>query len=272
VTLSACAPAATAVPLASAPRPADSSAPSATRPYQLQPEYQSPAATEDSAPAGQLPALEEPVYANPTFNPAPTMAAPAPNNGMDNYFQDYGVNPGTQTYRDHLSTFALDVDTASYGITRSYIDQGSLPPIDAVRTEEFVNAFDQGYKAPTDAAFILYGDGGPAPFIRPGNKLLRFGVQGYRVPDNNRKPFNLTYVIDASGSMESENRLGLVKNALIQLVDRLDERDSITIVAYSDDAWVVLEPTNAANKSTIKRAINSIYPTNSTNAEAGLRL
>ncbi|TLN05908.1 VWA domain-containing protein, partial [bacterium] len=213
-----------------------------------------------------------PEYLPPENYAAPTIAVPAPNNGMDNYFQDYGVNPFTSSERDHLSTFGLDVDTASYEITRSYIRDGALPPMDAVRAEEFINAFDQGYAAPQDAAFTLYADGGPSPFVQPGNVLLRFGVQGYRVSDFERKPFNLTFVIDASGSMGQDNRLGLVQDSLRLLVDRLDERDTITIVAYSEDAWLVLQPTNASDRRTIQRAINQLYPTNTTNLDAGLRL
>ena len=81
----------------------------------------------------------------------------------DNQFQDYGVNPETNANYDHLSTFALDVDTASYTVARRYINDGSLPPYDAVRVEEFVNAFDQGYAAPRDAAFTIYAGGAPAP-------------------------------------------------------------------------------------------------------------
>ncbi|MHC1783816.1 MAG: von Willebrand factor type A domain-containing protein [Anaerolineaceae bacterium] len=258
--LTACAPAATPIPIASAPLATQ------PRPYQA-PEYEQPAAAEAQSYQYELPAAE----AMP-FTPAPTMAAPAPNNGMDNYFQDYGVNPQTSTGRDHLSTFALDVDTASYGITRSYIEQGSMPPMDAVRAEEFINAFDQGYETPQDAAFTLYADGGPSPFVRQGNVLLRFGVQGYRVPDYERKPLRLTFVVDASGSMDAENRLELVKDSLHLLVDRLDERDVVAIVAYSDEAWVVLEPTNADDKRRIDRAIDGLYPQNSTNADAGLRL
>jgi Ca-activated chloride channel family protein len=203
----------------------------------------------------------------------PTVAIAAPGNGADNYFQDYGVNPPTSTSRDNLSTFALDVDTASYEITSAYINgENALPPMDAVRAEEFINAFDQGYKIPDDSAFTVYADGGPSPFIESGNYLIRFGVQGYSVPASERKPANLTFVIDSSGSMEMDGRLEMVKDSLHLLVDQLDERDTVTIVAFSDDAWLVLEPTNASEKSTIDRAINSIYPISSTNADAGLQL
>jgi Ca-activated chloride channel family protein len=201
-----------------------------------------------------------------------TAVTSAPLNGMDNYFQDYGVNSFVSTGRDHLSTFALDVDTASYGVTRQYIEDGQLPPMDAVRTEEFVNAFDQGYSSTDDSAFSVFADGAPSPFIDPGNYLVRFGVQGYRIPDSERKPLNLTFVIDVSGSMATDNRLGMVQDALTLLVKNLDSRDTVTIVAYSTEARLVLEPTNASDVRIIIRAINSLRPTNSTNVEAGLRL
>lgn len=202
----------------------------------------------------------------------PTVAVAAPNNGMDNYFQDYGVNPLTSTDRDHFSTFGLDVDTASYEMTKAYIDDNSLPPMDAVRAEEFINAFSQGYQSPVDNAFSVYADGGPSPFIDSGSYLVRFGVQGYSIPENQRKPLNLTFVIDTSGSMEESHRLELVQDALHLLVDQLGEEDTVTIVNFSEDAWLVLEPTSADDKETIIRAINSLYPMNSTNADAGLQL
>lgn len=235
-----------------------------------------PAATQMPQPIAEEPRQPQPTAA-PVYEPqqeylVPTVAVAAPNNGMDNYYQDYGVNPYTSADRDNLSTFALDVDTASYEMTRSYIAEGSLPPMDAVRAEEFINAFDQGYAAPPEAAFTLYADGGPSPFIHENNVLVRFGVQGYRVADYERKPLNLTFVVDVSGSMDAENRLELVKDSLRLLVDNLDERDTVAIVAYSDDAWLVLRPTNAADNRAIDRAINQLYPTNSTNVDAGLRL
>lgn len=250
----ACAPSATPAPIASAPQaepqhPAPTMAPQ-HRPEQKVEEHR----PEPTAAAAQ----EEPV------------APPPP----DNQFQDYGVNPATSTDYDHLSTFALDVDTASYTVARRYIlDERSLPPYDAVRVEEFINAFDQGYAAPRDAAFTIYADGAPAPNgFDEGNYILRFGVQGYRVQDFERKPSVLTFVIDVSGSMAMENRLELVKRSLRLLVDRLDERDSVAIVVYGDNARTVLKPTSGSRRGTIVKAIDRLRPEGSTNAEAGLRL
>lgn len=207
-----------------------------------------------------------------TAPPMPTLAAPAPNNGAGNYFQDYGVNPRVDAGRDELSTFALDVDTASYAVARRYVNDGSLPPMDAVRAEEFINAFDQGYTTPRDAAFAIFADGASSPFTAPGSTLLRVGVQGYRVPDELRKALRLTFVIDISGSMNMENRLGLVKRALTLLVERLDERDMVQIIVYGSDARVALRWTAGDEHGTILRAINGLRTEGATNAEAGLRL
>ena len=191
---------------------------------------------------------------------------------MDNSFQDYGVNPFVDASRDHLSTFALDVDTASYAMTRRYLADGNLPPMEAVRTEEFVNTFEQGYPKPADVAFGLYADGAPSPFHNDGSYLLRLGVQGYDVPNSQRKPSVLTFIIDVSGSMGSDNRLGMVKQALGMLVQRLHNDDTVSIAAFTTNAWVVLEPTSGSDKRSILRAIDTLTPMNSTNVDAGLRV
>jgi len=214
----------------------------------------------------------------PMPTPLPTMTihepgviptAPPPRN---NYFDDYGVNPFVDTYEDHLSTFALDVDTASYSVARRYVNDGHLPPADAVRVEEFVNYFDQGYPTPPDIAFGIYADGAPSPFHYDGSQILRFGVQGYQVPEYARKPATLTFVIDISGSMDMESRLGLVKESLQLLVERLKPNDSVAIVVYGSEARVVLYPTSGEDRGTILNAIYSLRTEGATNAEAGLQL
>ncbi|GAB4521209.1 MAG: hypothetical protein Fur0018_01460 [Anaerolineales bacterium] len=187
------------------------------------------------------------------------------------YFQDYGVNPYIDTNRDHLSTFALDVDTASYSIARNYINDGIVPPAEAVRVEEFVNYFDMGYPTPPDVAFGIYADGAPSPFESDA-VVLRIGIQGYQVPEYARKPASLTFVIDISGSMARENRLGLVKRSLQLLVDRLRPDDSVAIVVYGSQARVVLPPTSGEDRTTILNAIYSLQTEGATNAEAGLQL
>lgn len=210
--------------------------------------------------------------------PEPTSVAerdrsrPTPTPPTDNYFQDYGVNPWVDTDRDHLSTFALDVDTASYVMARQYVYDGYLPPYESVRAEEFINYFDQGYPRPRDVAFGVYADGAPSPFHRDGSYLVRIGIQGYDVPDSERKPASLTFVIDVSGSMANGGRLEMVKDALSMLVGRLRADDTVSIVVFTSNARVALHPTSGRNKRVILDAIYGLYPQNSTNAEAGLRL
>ena len=199
--------------------------------------------------------------------PYPTATPPA-----DNYFQDYGVNPYVDTARDHLSTFALDVDTASYAVARQYVYDGYLPPYESVRAEEFINYFSQDYPKPSNIAFGVYADGAPSPFHRDGSYLVRIGVQGYDVPDRERKPASLTFVIDVSGSMADGGRLEMVKDALSMLVERLRPDDTVAIVVFTSNAWVALNPTSGRDKRAILDAIYSLYPQNSTNADAGLHL
>lgn len=199
----------------------------------------------------------------------PFPGAPPP---TDNYFQNYGVNPFEDPREDHLSTFALDVDTASYSVARRYVTDGNLPPAEAVRVEEFVNYFDPGYPTPAGIAFGVYMDGAPSPFHLDGSQILRIGIQGYEIPDSERKPAALTFVIDISGSMEMENRLELVKRSLEMLVERLRPNDTVSIVVYGSDAYVVLNPTSGEDKSAILNAIYSLRTEGATNAEAGLRL
>lgn len=189
----------------------------------------------------------------------------------DNTFQDYGVNPYTDTRGDHLSTFAVDVDTASYAVTRRYLNDGLLPPPEAVRVEEFVNYFDQNYADPGRDVFGIYADGAPSPF-EYGTHLLRVGIQGRSVHDWVRKSANLVFVIDVSGSMGMENRLEMVKGALETLVGNLYNDDSVAIVVYGTNARVLLKPTSARNSREILKIIRRLVPEGATNAEAGLRL
>lgn len=199
---------------------------------------------------------------------------PSKREPYDMFFENYGVNPSVQTEDDHLSTFALDVDTGSYTIMRNYLGDGNLPPEDSVRVEEYVNYFDQGYlNPPAHQAFGLYVDGGPSPFTQSERyEMLRVGIQGYQVQDYERKDAALTFVIDVSGSMDMDNRLGLVKRSLELLVEQLHDGDTVGIVVYGSDARVVLDPTPGSDKGEILNAIYSLQPEGATNAEAGLRL
>jgi Ca-activated chloride channel family protein len=209
------------------------------------------------------------------YPPSPVFTATPPGNPpRDMFFEDYGVNPFIDTEDDNLSTFATDVDTGSYTIARSYINQGMLPPEDSVRVEEYINYFPQDYPLPSSReTFMISIDGAPTPFTETDRyHVIRVGIQGYDIQEDDRKDVSLTFVIDVSGSMGNGNRLEMVQDALEMLVDQLGPSDSVGIVAYTDTAWVVLPHTSARNKSEIIEAIYSLYPMASTNAEAGLIL
>jgi Ca-activated chloride channel family protein len=187
----------------------------------------------------------------------------------NNTFADYGARPFVDTAVDPLSTFALDVDTASYAVARSWLSEGSLPPAESVRVEEYVNSFDYDYPVPDDG-LALSAEAGPSPY-NGENVLVRVGVQAEEVANAERPAASLTFVIDTSGSMDRTDRLELVKTSLIRLVTELDSDDSVAVVTYSDDAEVILPPTAVAEEQVILDAIDALAPTGSTNLEAGLR-
>ena len=190
------------------------------------------------------------------------------------FFRDYGVNPFIETRRDRLSTFAADIDDASYVVTRSYIERGHVPPRNAIRAEEFINHFDYGYEPPAREPFEIYAEGAPSRFGDDNEYLLRIGIKGREVCDRQRKPANLVFVVDVSGSMGRENRLGMVKDALRMLVDELRPDDRVGIVCFESRGHVVLRQTWAGERDKIKirRGIDKLRSGGSTNAEDGLRL
>ena len=190
----------------------------------------------------------------------------------DVFFKEYGTNPFIDTKDDHFSTFGMDVDTASYSVTRRYLRDGYLPPTEAVRVEEFVNAFDYNYAPPSQDAFAVHIEGAPSQFGEGKRlQLLRIGIQGRVIPDENRKDASLTFVIDVSSSMAMENRLELVKRALTLLVAQLRPGDEVAIVVYGTKARTVLPHTGIENREETLAAIHSLTPEGVTNAEDGLR-
>ncbi|MAT97331.1 MAG: hypothetical protein CL608_09335 [Anaerolineaceae bacterium] len=226
------------------------------------------AAAEFAAPPAPL--ATAPATTGESIIPAPTATRPSQPSAM--FFEEYGVNPYILTEVDNLSTFSLDVDTGSYSIARRYLQDGLQPPPEAIRVEEFVNSFDQGYQIPPNTDFAVYADGAPSPFHNDGTYFLRIGVQGYESSEEVRPSAALTFVIDVSGSMAQENRLGLVKESLEILVNRMRADDTIAIVVYGSDARVILPPTNGSDRNTILNAIYALDTEGSTNLEAGLLL
>ncbi len=210
------------------------------------------------------------------FEPAPPPSPPVtspPATTPNVQSRDAGVNPTVDARVDPLSTFALDVDTSSYTISRALVQNGSLPDYSTVRTEEFVNYFDQQYASPKSGeTFAVHVDGTGAPFLQSNQRIVRVGVQAERVDPASRPPAHLTFVIDTSGSMREDGKLEMVKGSLRTLVDNLRADDQIAIVSFSDSAEVVLGATPAKQRQTILNAIDQLTPTSSTNAEAGLIL
>ncbi len=230
-----------------------------------------------ASPGMAAPALEHhrstPAPYDPPSTPQPwsnEYPAASPYGGVS--FDDPGVNPYVDAARDQQSTFALDVDTASYTVARRFIADGNMPDPASVRVEEWVNYFEQGYPAPEDGAFAIYVDGGPTPFLNRDETLVRLGIKAEDVRRRERPAAALTFVIDTSGSMEREDRLGLVKQALGLLVDQLRRDDTVSVVAFGTEARIVLQPTPGSDRERIREAIDSLRPGGSTNAQEGLEL
>ena len=188
------------------------------------------------------------------------------------FFRHYGVNPFIDTEDDHLSTFAMDVDTASYTVARRFVVDGNLPDPDSVRVEEFINYFDYGYEPPSDDAFAIHMEGSSSPFGGENHWLMRVGLQGKEIANEDRKDATLIFTIDVSGSMAREDRLGLVKRSLRLLVDELRPTDEVGIVIYGSRGQVILKPTSGEDKNTIIEAIDRLQSGGSTFVEEGLEL
>ncbi len=194
-------------------------------------------------------------------------------------FRIMPVNPWTLTQEDAQSTFALDVDTASYTLGRRYLERGFLPPQGSVRMEEYVNAFDYNYVNNSDQVFRIYASAAPAPFATAGEqdiKLVKVGVKGKVIGRDGRKPANLVLVVDTSGSMARQDRLPLVQHSLELLTEQLSPHDTVSLVTFGSQVLTLLDRTPASNKQQIIAAIRSLQSNGPTNllkgVEAGYRL
>jgi Ca-activated chloride channel family protein len=192
----------------------------------------------------------------------------------DDRYTPVGTNPFTLVGYDPLSTFAADVDTASYDIFRRDINLGILPQPESVRLEEFVNYFEYAYpKAAYDSSVPFSISLAAAPNILDREtQLLRVGIQGKAAPPFERKPANLVFLVDVSGSMSADNKLPLVQQLLRLALDELLPTDTISIVTYASGTGVRLEPTPVSNRATIEAVINSLSAGGSTAGAAGLDL
>ncbi|MEU5153390.1 von Willebrand factor type A domain-containing protein [Glycomyces sp. NPDC021274] len=187
--------------------------------------------------------------------------------------ETYGANEPVSPADDPQSTFAVDVDTASYDYARRSLEDGVLPPADQIRPEEFVNYFDQGYAEPEGNGFAVSVDGTELPdWYDAGDAthVMRVGLQTQSASDEGRADVNLTFVIDVSGSMEGD-RIALVRDSLDLLVSQLRPTDSVAIVTYESESEVLLGMTDVGDGETLRAAIDDLYARGSTNMEAGLR-
>lgn len=171
-----------------------------------------------------------------------------------------------------LSTFSIDVDTASYANLRRFLTQGQLPPANAVRIEEMINAFTYDYPRPKEGEpFSVTADAAPCLWQR-GHYLARIALQARTFDKSKRPPTNLVFLLDVSGSMQAANKLPLVKQAMTMLAEELNERDRIAIVTYAGDAGVKLASTPGHDQTRIMQAIEALQAGGSTNGAAGINL
>ncbi len=177
-----------------------------------------------------------------------------------------------ETKEEHVATFAIDVDRASYANLRRHVNDGMLPPPDAIRIEEMVNYFTYDYPQPKDdAPFSVTTEVAGCPW-NPKHRLLRVGVQGRNLDQWRMAPNNLVFLIDVSGSMQEPRKLPLLKDAFKVLVDELRAEDRISIVVYAGSAGLVLPATSGADKDTINAAIRKLEAGGSTAGGAGIEL
>lgn len=188
----------------------------------------------------------------------------------DNTFREEGVNDFVDTAEDARSTFGLDVDNGSFRVARSFLTLGEDVPPESVRPEEWINALPYGDAAPTDQDLGLSAETGIAPTLDDGTQVVRVGVAAREVDPAERPRVNVTLVVDRSGSMDMQNRLGLVQSSLAVLADELQDDDKVAVVSFQDDAETLLEPTPVSEREAIIGTIEELTPDGGTNFEAGL--
>ncbi len=200
--------------------------------------------------------------------------APPPEPQITEQYEETDPNPVKLTSEEPVSTFSSDVDTTAYSVMRRYISSNNrLPPSDSVRVEEYVNYFDYQYTEPNSATEPFT----PTVWVTPspwnaGTRLMHIGVKGYDLKPETTPDANIVLLLDVSGSMQSENKLPLVKKSVELLIDEMSKDDRISIVVYAGAAGVVLEPTPGNQKTKIMAALNALEAGGSTAGGEGLSL
>ena len=181
-------------------------------------------------------------------------------------------NEFVRVANEPLSTFSIDVDTASYANVRRFLKDGTLPPKDAVRIEEMINYFNYNYEPPHDGTpFATHLALSRCPW-NTQHKLVRIGLKGREIEQATRPALNLVFLLDVSGSMNSANKLPLVKRAMSTLTQQLDERDHVAIMVYAGASGLVLPPTSGANTQAILDALKRLTAGGGTNGGEGIQL
>ncbi|MCO4794353.1 MAG: von Willebrand factor type A domain-containing protein [Bacteriovoracaceae bacterium] len=171
-----------------------------------------------------------------------------------------------------LSTFSIDVDTASYSNMRRFLNNGNLPPLDSVRIEEFINYFDYDYEGPSGKLpFAVNFEQSKSPW-NPKYKLVKIGLKGKEIAAKERPNSNLVFLLDVSGSMNDPNKLPLLKNAMKLLTRKLNSKDRVSIVVYAGASGMVLPSTSGSNKAKILQALTKLNAGGSTNGGQGIEL
>jgi Ca-activated chloride channel family protein len=217
--------------------------------------------------------LEKKMVTADSYNYRGSRQMPSPELLNREKYQHIDANPVQRVAEHPVSTFSIDVDTGSYANVRRMLQQGRLPPADAVRVEEMVNYFDYHYPGPADhrTPFKVTTEIAPTPWNQ-NTRLLRIGIKGYEVPKNRIPPTNLVFLVDVSGSMQAPNKLELLKTSLKLLVRQLKRHDHVSLVVYAGASGVVLEPTPGNQRARIIAALSRLRAGGSTNGEAGIKL
>ena len=252
--------------------PVESESPPPVTGAELKEEGRQKRASADSA--ARAPALMDRAVAFEAL-PASGLAqlrAPSEPVNRENYAR-FTDNPLQRVAEAPFSTFSIDVDTGAYSNMRRMLNAGSRPVKDAIRTEELINYFAYDYPRPgrRDKPFSIHTEAGPSPW-NPDTHLLHIGVQGYEVSREDMPASNLVFLVDVSGSMQSPDKLELLKSALRLLVRQLGADDRVSLVVYAGASGVVLEPMAGDRKATIIAALDGLTAGGSTNGGAGIRL
>ncbi len=214
------------------------------------------------------------VNAEAATSPRPPVIIGQPEPEDRERYEDVDANPVISTADEPVSTFSIDVDTASYAVVRDYLMDGDrLPPSDAVRIEEMINYFDYDYALPDgpEEPFATHVTVTPNPW-NANTQLMHVGIQGFEIVPDERPRANLVFLIDVSGSMNSPDKLPLAVQAMHMLVDELEPEDTVSIVVYAGAAGAVLEPTRARDSRRIHEALDRLSAGGSTAGGAGLAL